>query len=133
MNTRDKLIELLKQIDTDYGNMCVICAEDGYKSLPLLEEFFADHLIANGVTVGDANNATTTWRPASEPPKEEGMYLCINEDGNYFEAYYSQIYEEFGIESAIYDPQTLGFLDTEWQGYSVTHWMPLPHPPKEVE
>lgn len=27
-------------------------------------------LIANGVTVGDAKIATTTWRPASEPPKE---------------------------------------------------------------
>ena len=126
MNTRDKLIELLKQIDNDFGEMCVMCAEDGYKSLPLLEEFFADHLIASGVIVNE-------WRPASEPPKEEGMYLCINEGGDHFEAYYSQIYEEFGCDSAIYDHHTLGFLDTEWQGYSVSHWMPLPAPPKEVE
>ena len=111
MTDRDRLIELLngKSIDT---------VADA--------EYVADHLIANGVTVNE-------WRPASEPPKEEGMYLCINEDGIHFEAYYSEIYEEFGIDSAIYDPQTLGFLDTEWQGYSVTHWMPLPQPPKEVK
>ena len=120
MTDRDRLIEIVLGIPN------ALITDEAAK-------IATDYLIANGVTVGDANNATTTWRPASEPPKEEGMYLCINEDGNYFEAYYSQIYEEFGIDSAIYDPQTLGFLDTEWQGYSVTHWMPLPHPPKEVE
>jgi|GEM_PF-1520414 len=124
MTDRDSLIELLW--DTRKNMKPSDTIEEHYT-------YVADYLIANGVTVGDANNATTTWRPASEPPKEEGMYLCINEDGIHFEAYYSQIYEEFGIDSAIYDPQTLGFLDTEWQGYSVTHWQPLPQPPKEVE
>lgn len=131
---RDKLIELIGSAVCDcYSPSCedrrLLSCEACYVNGHRIGDV-ADHLIANGVTVGDANNATTTWRPASEPPKEEGMYLCINEDGNYFEAYYSQIYEEFGIESAIYDHQTLGFLDTEWQGYSVTHWMPLPKAPK---
>lgn len=47
MTDRDKLIELCKDLET------LPCC-DTYEGQ-------ADHLIANGVTVVDANNATTTW------------------------------------------------------------------------
>lgn len=48
---RDRLIELLKQVNFDFGEECVACCEDGYKCTPMLEDFFADHLLANGVIV----------------------------------------------------------------------------------
>lgn len=48
---RDRLIELLKQLDFDYGEECVVASEDGYKCAPDFAEFFADHLLANGVIV----------------------------------------------------------------------------------
>lgn len=62
---RDRLIELLKQIDFKYGEVCVTCAEDGYKCPPSLEEFFADYLLENGVVV---------------PPVKLGQSLFVLED-----------------------------------------------------
>ena len=53
-NTREKLIELLSQVQYLGG----------------LEEKIADHLIANGVTV-------QKWIPVTERlPEEDGYYLC---------------------------------------------------------
>ena len=51
LTMRDRLIELLKQADFDYSEECTACLENGYKAIPKLEEFFADHLLANGVIV----------------------------------------------------------------------------------
>ena len=48
---RDRLIGLLKQIYFDYCEECCACTEDGYRCPPTLEEFFADHLLENGVIV----------------------------------------------------------------------------------
>ena len=57
---RDRLIELLKQVNFDFSEECVACCEDGYKTIPMLEDFFADHLLANGVIV---------------PPVKVGYYI----------------------------------------------------------
>lgn len=104
MTDRDKLIELCKDLET------LPCC-DTYEGQ-------ADHLIANGVTVGDANNATTTWRHANEPPKEAGYYLVAvkNEHGRKY------------TKSTYYHGNGHWFANQ-----SVTHWIPLPQPPKEVE
>lgn len=77
----------------------------------------ADYLIANGVTVNE-------WRLASELPKEEGEYNVII-DG-------------FAITTTLYYSRAHSgwyeFNDDEYSiPYAVTHWMPLPQPPKEVE
>ena len=61
MEMRDRLIELLKQIDFDFGEVCVMCSEDGYKCHPSLEEFFADHLLANGVIVLPCKVGDVVW------------------------------------------------------------------------
>ena len=60
MDVREKMVKLLEGafdcfIDDPY------CIPD--------EKEFADHLIANGVTVQQ-------WTPASEPPKNGKEYLC---------------------------------------------------------
>lgn len=58
---RDRLIELLKQIDFDYGEECVLASEDGYKCTPDLAEFFADKLLANGVIVPPCKVGDTVY------------------------------------------------------------------------
>lgn len=52
---RDRLVELIKQIQFDFDEECVACIENGYKAQPMLEEFFADHLIANDVVIAIKN------------------------------------------------------------------------------
>ena len=77
-------------------------------------ETIADRLIANGVTVQE-------WIPASEPPKvyrdEYGVpipFLAYTEDENLFITY-------------LVDGKHWGRFG---QDLKVTHWMPLPEPPK---
>ena len=70
----------------------------------------ADHLIANGVTVRE-------WIPVVErPPEEEGLYLVavVND------------HERRYSKTAWYHGHGNWFLHQK-----VTHWMPLPEPPKE--
>ena len=51
MNDRDKLIELIADIQKDFEKWCVECAEDGHKDHQPLGEYLADKLLANGVIV----------------------------------------------------------------------------------
>ena len=101
---REKLIELIQS------------AVDGCATY--WAGLIADHLIAHGVTVQE-------WIPVSEPPEENGYYLC------------------YVLTSAIgdkvkYEQMPLYWEDDIWlyrhNSYrmcrNVTHWMPLPQPPK---
>lgn len=103
--TRDRLIELIQASVNG-------CARYWAQTI-------ADYLIANGVTVGDAKNATTTWRPASEPPKEEGSYLVYS-------------CKSKTVFTARYIPRCERWANRA-NGQFITHWQPLPQPPKEVE
>jgi len=58
---RDRLVELLKQVNFDFSEECVACCEDGYKAMPMLEDFFADHLIENGVIVPPCKVGDTVY------------------------------------------------------------------------
>ena len=62
---RDRLIELLRQIEFDYSEECVCAFEDGYKGTPDFAKFFVDHLLAEGVIV---------------PPVKLGQSLFVLED-----------------------------------------------------
>lgn len=113
---KDKLKELLMEARDRYSYFTEV----------------ADHLIANGVTVNE-------WRPASEPPKENGEYLVIETNGKHR----WQRVCKFATNLKKIDKFDLT-LDEHagWYGYSseygyyeiddITHWMPLPTPPKEV-
>jgi hypothetical protein len=93
-------------------------------------EHIADNLIANGVTVNE-------WRPASEPPKEDGEYLVFYSNGKYswqavckFTTNLEKIHE---FDFAGRNRPGWYKYDGEYGYYeftSVTHWMPLPLPPK---
>ena len=88
-----------------------------------LEEL-AEHLIANGVTL-------QKWFTVSEPPKENGRYYV---HVKMHDISYVKIVS-FSLESIA------GLHDNVWYEYDsdvgfyevrdVTHWMPLPQPPKE--
>ena len=101
-NTRDKLIELLD-----------IIIQPGQKTLGDI----ADHLIANGVTVQN-------WIPVSErSPENIGLYLVI---------------EKHWISGSpcrrIAKWNTVDWFTADRKSKEltprVTHWMPLPEPPK---
>ena len=114
-NTREKLIELLSQVQYLGG----------------LEEKIADHLIANGVTV-------QKWIPVSERlPEEDDKYLVYMGWGRH---YWCEVlsFAKDGRKVDKYD------FNRDWEnvwyrydsecGYltidNVTHWMHLPEPPK---
>ena len=59
MDVMEKLVELI------FKSLC----RHIHKSCKLAENI-ADDLIADGVTVQE-------WIPASDPPKENGYYLCV--------------------------------------------------------
>lgn len=130
MTDRDRLIELL---DATF--------EKQYKNLVITAPHTADYLIANGVTVGDANNATTTWRPASEPPKEDGAYLVSLTSFSGKHTWQDVCKFANNLEK-VDNFDFKGIKRAGWYSYKdgdyyeiddITHWMPLPQPPKEVE
>ena len=130
-NTREKLMRIMASKPELLINLN-ISINKLYK--------LADHLVDNGVTfvadnnVGDkltptadkvspvAYKSSATWIPVTERlPEEDGRYLCNTRSFAFPGSFYQTImkYEKGGfIEGHIYTDD-------------VTHWMPLPEPPKE--
>lgn len=107
MTDREKLCDLL----TDVFGMSI-----GAK---------ADHLIANGVTFATDKNVGH-WIPVTERlPETFGEYLVAVKDVS------GQVYSDY----ADYDPFRQKWTTGLFLGVrdKITHWMPLPEPPKEVE
>ena len=102
MTEREKLLDL------------IIAAKRDDPETGSFTEWLADYLLANGVTV-------QKWIPASKPPKEEGSYLVCSKTGKVYTSHY---YTEKKC-SEWYTRKA------EWSHPNVTHWMPLPEPPKE--
>lgn len=103
MDVMEKLVELLKTSPT----------RNGYTDI----EDIADHLIRNGVTVQE-------WISVDDRlPEYEGTYLVYTEIGS---IYASHFYTKKRFAS--------GYVrEAQWSQrgtVKVTHWMPLPKPPK---
>lgn len=106
---REKLIELLKEADRK--------AFEITESRPLKHPFEvwelqADHLIANGVTVGDK------WVSTAERLPDSGKCVLIC--------------AEYGVAEGSYSAYNKSWVQFRWnaEDIKVTHWMPLPQPPK---
>ena len=122
---REKLIELLSQVQYQ-GN-----AVHGYSDKYIQNGELADHLIANGVTV-------QKWIPVTERlPENKGDYLVTKQ--LFGDSYVRVVsFAKDGRKVSRYDfhnrwKNVWYEYDREY-GYitidSVTHWMPLPEPPK---
>ena len=122
---RDKLIELIdsnKACDFEWD-----CGECKYYDItPCFGERLADVLIVNGVTFADVPDTNVgKWIPVSErlpepfvsvlvqmpdeepcPTVREGF---LTKDGDWYAGYFARLKDE------------------------VTHWMPMPEPPKDGE
>ncbi len=98
---RDRLVELLSQ--KGFGVEGATIA--------------ADYLIAHGVTFGEDTNVPTGWITVSErSPEESGYYLVSHKHG----CVCIRLYNE-----------RCGDMFAKFGNDPVTHWMPLPEPPKE--
>ena len=129
MDVREKLIELLREVQYLGG----------------LEEKIADHLIANGVTVQEnvkmsdellkqLKNAPITickeepsivtvqeWISVNDRLPEEKVDCIVH-----YKHAYCDNDDYWAIGICFYDGEKFQF----YPGYKVTHWMPLPDPPK---
>lgn len=105
MDVREKLVELL---DTNCGYVDEVEAE-----------VLADHLFSNGVTVQE-------WTSVDDRLPEEGEYvLCVLKGFNYGGKI--QVCKFVPADKFKDKPYFEHFRN----GFpSVTHWMPLPQPPK---
>lgn len=111
MDVREKLIEILRKPIFPH-------------ELVDPTEAVADYLLDSGVTVQE-------WISASEPPKKitnKVIVLCKNGYMGYGH------YEDYKGERTWYNLES-GKPFTDWdledcESYEVTHWMPLPNPPK---
>ena len=103
MDVREKLVELLtKYFGTDTAYYGIEAAH------------LADHLIANGVTVQE-------WISVNDRLPEEKVDCIVHYNHAYCD---NDDYWAIGI--CFYDGEK---FQMNWS-YKVTHWMPLPKPPK---
>ena len=105
-DVKEKLVELL---ENDYCPLLYVLGD----SVGTL----ADYLIAHGVTVQE-------WISVKDrlPEADAGKVLCITQAGHYK---ILQWIETFDCWS---DPFGIDF--TNFRNGYITHWMPLPQPPK---
>ena len=115
MDVREKLVEML-QVD--------LSGSDGYE-----QELIADYMLDHGVTVQE-------WIPVTErlPERDKEVLLIVHgwEDKLYYTGCLHRQEAErswlTGIESKASDWKIWGF--SYLREPIVTHWMPLPNPPK---
>ena len=63
---RDRLIELIADIQNDFEKWRVECAEDGHKDHQPLGEYLADKLLQNGIIVPICNVGQTVYVPSGD-------------------------------------------------------------------
>ena len=114
MDVREKLVELLKTNACPSPFMCdQACKYYGYGDC--FPDRYADHLISNGVTVQE-------WIPVEDRLPDAGGYVVCIAKRNPFSIFMPMV--------ARIDKNGWANPITEQYISDVTHWMPLPAPPK---
>ena len=126
MDVREKLVELLEP------HMSGLACEYESGSCELTScrscnaRNIADHLIGNGVTVQE-------WIPVAErlPDNKEHDWVLaqVVEDNGFM--HIPKVMEYRQQRNDWFD-ETYGWLSEHNGAFTVTHWMPLPEPPKGV-
>ena len=89
-------------------------------------EAVADYLLDNGVTFVTDNNVDSKWIPVTERlPEYDGTYLVFTTSGTVTTARW---YAEHDMRN--YRGDFIRHVEGRFHR-NVTHWMPLPEPPKE--
>lgn len=123
MNVREKLVELLTDNLPRCGNLP---RWDNPLQLSCDEQVqrIADHLIMNGVTVQE-------WIPVADrlPDNKEHDWVLaqVVEDNGYM--HIPKVMEYRQSKNDWFE-ETYGWLSEHNGAFTVTHWMPLPQPPK---
>ena len=107
MDVREKLIEILKQAPFEGKVLDEWWWEEKIKRI-------ADHLISNGVTVQE-------WISVDDRLPEEKVDCIVR-----YQHAYCDTDGYWAIGMCFYDGEKFQFN----LAYKVTHWMPLPQPPK---
>ena len=114
MDVREKLLELLTDNLPRIGNLPKCDNPLQYTTDEIVERI-ADHLIANGVTVQE-------WISVEDRlPEDSGYYLVVYRD------------KYNGSISIALDNYVKCGAGEWWASeftHNITHWMPLPEPPK---
>lgn len=123
MAEREKLIELLADCCDMRDKRCVGCKLDLPEAVDCKKDRFgklADHLIANGVTVQE-------WIPVTDRlPEHRGDVLVC--------AFWHEKWQtRIGWFAKDMDGWHVKASNEYHIDISVSHWMPLPEPPKEGE
>lgn len=121
MDVREKLVDLLREAPYNiFGNKLGNCYFDSCL------ELIADHLIAHGVTVQE-------WIPVTErlPDNKEHDWVLaqVVEDNGFM---HIPNVMEYRQQRNDWLDETYGWLSEHNGAFTVTHWMPLPEPPKGV-
>ena len=114
---REKLVELLHGAQKAWGDYMSEWWTDGERPMKDYWGIFADHLIANGVTVQE-------WIPVTARfPAKDTEVLCFK--GRYI----GTLMDVYTYVGNCKWEDTYGNRScTEDEG--ITHWMPIPQPPK---
>ena len=105
MDVREKLVELLDDMQR---------SGTGYFGSAIENKKIADHLIANGVTVQE-------WVSVKERLPQEKVNCIVH-----YKHAYCDNDDYWAIGMCFYDGEKFR-VDP---AYKVTHWMPMPQPPK---
>ena len=129
MTDREKLIWLIRngrgcpEDANPFDNEnCLRCKY--FSSVDCDIERLADNLLANGVTFGEDTDVPGKWIPVSERlPENRDYVLVCTKNKFYGTRHISKVSKAY-------------FGDGKWYGQggcwtNVTHWMPMPQPPKE--
>jgi hypothetical protein len=125
---REKLIELI----SGSGILCEICGES---TMSYCAEALASHLLSNGVMFATDTNVGSKWISVEDRlPEKEFEEFTEQMDWDVYPCLCAAKNHVSGIRyvaKLFYDGSN--FVDDEFVRYtsSVTHWMPLPEPPKE--
>lgn len=121
MTDKEKLVDLLFEIpmfpaSMDYNRMV--------ETIVLAAEWLAD----KGVTFATDKNDSSKWIPVSERlPDIDGKYLVARRECGR----YSISVRKFRKEVPCWHKGYCGHWERRTNG--ITHWLPLPEPPKEGE
>lgn len=126
MDVREKLVELLDDMQR---------SGTGYFGSAIENKKIADYLIRHGVTVQE-------WIPVTDrlPDEHESLFARYKDTDKWRNAMFTTISDRV-IVCAEYENgkrivKTANTVDSVWKvkdifhPCKVTHWMPMPHPPK---